>query len=235
MDTKKTLICLFILSLFFVILLIIFLKVTILKNILPLLLPLLTTIFVAIVALISNQYGIYQNKLYESRLFTIKKRIEDLESLIVRLEKCHELFFELFGNYSALSLDKNIIEEILLNNLTPQILGDKFLEVIAISNKIGLLYWANYSILCNRTKELFGDLNNSISVDSLKDFWLEISSNKLVLQDQAGLNSLQQKYFDNFKKRSVDYLSSIMAYIYHLKEKKDNLLEELYSSNVKTS
>ena len=187
----------------------------------------ITPIFVALIALISNQWGIYLNKKYDAKIYTIKKRIEDIDSLSLRLEKCHEEFFNLFSEYSDLMFDNNIVKEILTNNLSTQLLSDVFATVNSISRKIGRLYWGNYSILNDGTKDLFNELHNTVSFEALNEFWSEIISNQTVLQDQSTMDTLTQKYFGSFNQKSTDYLCSIMAYIYHFKEQKDNLLNEL--------
>lgn len=190
-------------------------------------LPLLTTIFVAIIALISNQYGIYQNKKYEIKFFSIKKRIEDIESFINRLEKLHSGFFELFQQYLTYFFDVNIHNEVIYGNKSSKILFDKFSEVSAISFKVGQLYWSNYSVLSNQTKELFSQLSESISINNLNNYWFEIDSNKAIVQDQEAMKILDEKYTKPFNEASIKYSSSIMEYIYYLKDQKEKLLNEL--------
>lgn len=220
MNTKITLISFIILSIAFSILIYIsYILGFELKNIFAATTPIL----VALIALISNQWGIYLNKKYDAKFYTIKKRIEDMDNLSLRLEKCHETFFDLFGKYSTLMFDNCIIKEILSNNLSPQLLSDVFSKVNAISREIGLLYWGNY----DSTKELFNNLHSSVSAQALNDFWLEINSNQSVLQDQDAMDVLIKKYFGSFNQNSTEYLSSIMAYIYYFKKQKDDLLNEL--------
>ncbi len=219
MDTTKTIISMLIIFGLFVLSFFVFQN----KEILPL----LTTIFVATIALISNQYGIYLNKEYERKFFSAKKRIEDIENSINRLEKLHSDFFELFQQYSKYFYDIDIQKEVLSDDTPLKILFTKCSEVSAINLKFSQIYWSNYSVLSNQTKKLFSPLSEAMSINNLIAFWLEINSNKAIMENQQALDLLHKQYTGTFNDDSIKYSSSIMEYIYHLKGNKEKLLNEL--------
>lgn len=66
-----------------------------------------------------------------------------------------------------------------------------------------------------------------MSINNLMAFWFEINSDKTIIENQQAVDLLHKKYTGTFNDGSIKYSSSIMEYIYHLRDNKEKLINEL--------
>jgi len=186
-----------------------------------------TPIFVALIALISNQWGLYLNKQYDVKFYVNKKSIEDLEKLIIDLENIHEKCYKLIDEYNKLRFDPKIMEAFFSIELYPQVKAKKSSEANQITREMSLIYFSNYLILSEETKNIYSDIISANLQNSLDNFWEEIYSRQVILDKNIILDEIMPKHFNNIGKITEDFLVSILRTVAALKQQKSNLLKQL--------
>lgn len=182
--------------------------------------PIAASIFVAVIALISNQWGIYLNKKYDVKFFINKKHIEDTENLILQWENVHEKLFELFQKFTN-------IRYISHSTLTDEMLNYQYSQIMQLSQEFAKFYFSNYSIFNNDITSLFNNLNASMSTRSFQGYWQELRSTNIALQTPDNITKLQNKFFKEYDDNYMNFLTVIMNNIQKLKAKKNTLLNDL--------
>lgn len=186
-----------------------------------------TPIFVALIALISNQWGIYLNKQYDVKFYVNQKQIEEIDRLISNLENIQKTFYKLFDEYSRLRFDEEIMEYFLSEEYV-RIRTKKLAIASQIGREIGFTYFSNYLLFSDETHNIYPTFSKINWQMDLAKFWNELKVDNTFLNKNV-LNEIMPKYFGVFDEVNVNFLGSIINSIRGLNQTKEILLNGLYS------